>query len=182
MTYIFHHTYKGLRADGKEVVIPFGTELEVINNMVVHENALFCYTTSDVAQHYLSRNDDGQGLLRGKYVYSIAFRPRQRINSDGHVNRFTEKELEEINNNWTKFIRTEFRDVLIFNNDFFNAEIEDLEAFAKAINIKIDSNYVYKEDPDDIFEEHQYFVTINDKPQFTLDANENENIIFQTGE
>ena len=126
---------------------------------------------------YLVNNDDNQGLEKGKYIYATAFAKRKRIHSNGSLNRFSENEIEVLTKFWNSYF-----DGKNFTLKYFNAEIEDLEAFAKAVNIKIDMNYVYKEDPDDIFEEHQYFVTTKDKPQFTLDANENENIIFQTGE
>ena len=137
MTYIIHHRYRGKTACAKEVNVPYGTEFEGKDNMILDGSSLFCYTTSEVAHKYFARNDDGQGLRRGALTYEIAYSNRERFNKEGNRRqRFTDEEIEMLERNWSKFLIPDI-DVILFNHDFFNAEIEDLEKLADALNIRV---------------------------------------------
>lgn len=137
MNYITHHRYRGKTACAKEVNIPYGTEFECKDNMILDANGMFCYATSEVAHKYLARNDDGKGLRRGALTYEIAYSNRERYNKDGNRRqRFTDEEIELIETKWNKFLIPDI-DVVLFNHDFFNADVEELEQMAKDLNIVV---------------------------------------------
>lgn len=141
--YIVHRKYIGKILDGsnKDVTLNRGTKAFLVeeNGFIFIENAIpVCAQDSLIAHEYFCRNDDGKGLIRGKLTWAIAFAQRSRISKDGHANRFSDEELNEINTNWKHFTRSDTPEVIIFNTDFFNADIDILKQFAKAININVD--------------------------------------------
>ena len=138
MQYIVHHRYRGKTMAAKEVNFPYGTTFELINgNCIVKDGAAICYNTSEVAHKYFARNDDGNGLKRGALTYESAYSNRERYNKEGNRRqRFTDEEIELIEKNWSKFLIPDI-DVILFNHDFFNAEIDDLEKMAKELNITV---------------------------------------------
>lgn len=137
MEYIVHHRYRGKTACAKEVNIPYGTTFETIGNFIAMDNAALCYTTSEVAHKYFARNDDGKGLRRGALTYEIAYSNRERYNKDGNRRqRFTDDEIELIEKKWNKFLIPDI-DVILFNHDFFNADVDELEQMAKDLNIRV---------------------------------------------
>ena len=106
------------------------TELIHINEFPI------CHKDSEVANMYFCRDDDNQGWLRHKYTYAIAYSKRQRIHKDGTVSRLTEEETDIIISKWKHFIK-DVPDVILFNSNFFNATIEDLQKLAREININV---------------------------------------------
>lgn len=110
------------------------------NELIFIEDVPVCYMNSYVSHEYFCRDDDEQGWLRHAYTYAIAKANRQRILSDGAVSRFTEEESNTITNRWGHFIRQDCPGVILFNTNFFNATIEDLQQMAKEINIKVKLN------------------------------------------
>lgn len=79
---------------------------------------------------HFARNDDGNGLYRGKLTYSIAYASRKPNKENEY--RFTENEISWLRKNYSKYLRED--DVaVIFNYDFFNADICELEKIAKKI-------------------------------------------------
>ena len=110
------------------------------NELIFIEDVPVCYMNSYVSHEYFCRDDDEQGWLRHVYTYTIAKANRQRILSDGSVSRFTEEESNTIINRWGHFIRQDCPGVILFNTNFFNATIEDLQQMAKEINIKVKLN------------------------------------------
>jgi len=111
--------------------------LDPYNQMICIDAIPICHMGSQVSQDYFCRDDDNQGWLRHAYTYAIAYANRQRIHSDGIVSRFTEQEIETIITRWNHFLAQDCPGVIIFNINFFNATIEDLQQMAKEINIKI---------------------------------------------
>lgn len=141
--YIVHRDYTGatLSSKGEDITLSRGTKMFLMEDtgyIFLEGFVPVCTQHSYVADQYFCRDDDNNGLMRGKLTWAIAFANRQRIHSDGMVSRFSEEELEEICNNWKKFIREDCPDVILFNTDFFNADINELKQFAKSINIKVD--------------------------------------------
>lgn len=135
--YIVHHRYRGKTAACKEVNVPYGTEFPCQNNMILDGNSMFCYATSEVAHKFFARNDDGKGLRRGALTYAIAYSNRERFNKEGNRRqRFTDEEIEILERDWKKFLIPDI-DVVLFNHDFFNADVEELEKMAKDLNIVV---------------------------------------------
>ena len=104
---------------------------------LIHINEIpICHKDSEVANMYFCRDDDNQGQLRHKYTYAIAYSKRQRIHRDGTVSRLTEEETDIVVSRWKHFIK-DVPDAILFNSNFFNATIEDLQKLAQEINIRI---------------------------------------------
>ena len=105
---------------GYRLNIPRGTKLIEENAVIKTEKGEnICYTTSENAKRYFSRNEDGCGLERGEITYKIAFSQKRK------EYRFSEKEIKLLIDKWKKFIKSDC-DYILFNDDFFNANILEL--------------------------------------------------------
>jgi len=138
MQYITHHRLRGKAACGLELNVPYATSFSTIGNFIAtNDSKAICYTTSEMAHKYFARNDDGQGLRRGALTYAIAYSQRHRTNTEGNrAQRFTDEEIETLERDWSKYLIPDIS-VILFNHDFFNAEVDDLEKMAKALNIVV---------------------------------------------
>lgn len=137
MKYIVHHRYKGLDAGGKPMNVRYGTEYETIGDFIATpEGRGICFTTSETAQRYFAVNDDGWGLERGALTYAIAYSNRARDWSDKSFHRFSEAEVELLEKEWGHWLRQDV-DTIIFNDDFFAAQPEELQRLADALKIKV---------------------------------------------
>lgn len=116
--------------------IRYGTELETVGDFIAQERRAICFTTSEVARRYFAVNDDGRGLERGALTHAIAYGHRVRKRSDGSVHRFAEAEVEMLERSWGHWLRQDV-DTILFNNDFFAAQPEDLQRLADALKIKV---------------------------------------------
>lgn len=133
MKYITHHRFKELAACGEVLNIPYGTELETVGNFIITlQGKIVCSMTSENAKLHFARNDDGRGLERGKLTYAIAY--SRRIKENGF--RFSESEVKMLEQEWFHFLRKDV-DTILFNENFFTAEPEELQRLAEALNIKI---------------------------------------------
>ena len=131
--YITHHRFKGLALCGKELNIPYGTALEVVGNyLITLSGEPVCIVTSENARKHFARNDDGRGLERGALTYAIAYGSR---NTDSGY-RFIEKEIELLQQDWARFLRKNVP-VILFNEDFFSAPVDELQELADVLKIKI---------------------------------------------
>lgn len=136
MNYVTHHRYKELALCGERLNIPYGTELHTEGvGLVTEEGRLVCYSTSENAKKHFARNDDGKGLERGTLTYAIAYSHRERRSAAGRLQRFSDEEIEVLERDWGHFLRQDL-EVILFNEDFFAAEPEELRKLAAALNIK----------------------------------------------
>ncbi len=132
MKYVTHHRFKELALCGERLNIPYGTELDTEGySIVMPDGRAICYSTSENAKKHFSRNDDGRGLERGALTYAIAYSRRDA----GNGFRFSEAEAEILTRDWGHFLRPDV-DVILFNEDFFAAEPEELQKLAAALKIK----------------------------------------------
>ena len=137
MEYVNHRRVKGKVLCGKEVNIPAGTVFECNNKLIKLGNDAICYSTSQMGHENFARNDDGNGMERGAYTYEIAFSNRKRFNKDKtRRQRFSDNEIETLCNKWEKFLIPDI-DVVLFNNDFFEADLEELKKMAADIHIRV---------------------------------------------
>ena len=83
-----------------------------------------CSINSSDAYRYFARDDDGQGMERGRLTYAIAYAPRHPNKDNGF--RFTEAERDMLENEYGDWLRND-TSTLIFNYDFFNAEVGELQ-------------------------------------------------------
>lgn len=132
MKYVTHHRFKELALCGERLNIPYGTELDTEGySIVMPDGRVICYSTSENAKKHFARNDDGRGLERGALTYAIAYSRRDA----GNGFRFSEAEAEILTRDWGHFLRPDV-DVILFNEDFFAAEPEELQKLAAALKIK----------------------------------------------
>lgn len=155
MDYIVTKRFKGKSICGN-VNLAYGTECEEQGNTIYFDGKPLCFATSENAHQYFSRNDDGQGEKRGALVREIMGRLTENNIKyfDGDNSPFgggkiyqekfaaykaREKErLSAWDRVWEdlsirKYKRVEFADFWLFNHDFYNAPIADLEYILKVV-------------------------------------------------
>lgn len=133
MTYITHHRFKDKALCWERLNIPYGTELECAGEtLITSDRRAVCYRTSENAKRHFARNDDGKGLERGQLTYAIAYSNR----NEGNGFRFSDDEVKLLVRDWSRFLKPDL-DFIMFNDDFFAADIEDLKRLADALKIKI---------------------------------------------
>ncbi len=133
MEYVVHRRFRAKAACGELMNIPYGAKFETIGDFIATpDGKAICFTTSEAAQQYFARNDDGQGLERGKLTYAIAYAPRRA----GNGFRFTDDEIVMLEKHWSHFLMDDV-DTILFNEDFFNAQVPELAMLAAALNIKV---------------------------------------------
>lgn len=137
MKYVTHHRFKELALCGERLNIPCGTELHTEGYILISpEGKAVCYWTSENAKKHFARNDDGRGLERGALTYAIAYSNRERYSADGRRQRFGDDEIEMLEREWGHFLRQDV-EVILFNEDFFAAEPEELQKLADELKIKV---------------------------------------------
>lgn len=118
MKYIIHTRFKGKAICG-EVNLPALTECDAVFKMISKDHQPLCLTTSENAHNYFARNDDGRGLERGQLIKDIKNLLASKDNQE-RWNKIWEDEFCQ------KFKRSDNSD-WIWNQDFYDAEIEDLQ-------------------------------------------------------
>lgn len=127
MKYITHRRFKE-RAICGDVNIPAMTECEERNNMIYYKEKAICLVTSENAHTYFAVNEDGNGLRRGELIKSITSLLRRK--DDKHQTRW-DKVWDDPK--CQKYKRPEHSDHWLWNNEFYTAEIADLEYILKLI-------------------------------------------------
>lgn len=134
-TYICTKPFNGIAETGKTVHIKQGETLDCIAGRIARHNASVCLTTSYVAHQHFAINDDGRGMERGLLTYAIAFEPREREHDDGYVYRFSQDELDMLCEHYEHWLKQ--KAPLLFNHDFFQADVDALKELAEKLDIKI---------------------------------------------
>ena len=128
MDYICFNRFKQNALCG-EVNIPYGTKLDETNNVIRYRGNPICYTTSQNAYDYFARNDDGKGLERGKQTSEIIKLLNNR--KDGKYQVRWDRIWGDLS--LLKYKRPEHPDHWLWNFDFFNASIEELNRIKSMI-------------------------------------------------
>lgn len=127
MNYIVHTRFKGNAVCGS-VNLPAMTEVQVEGNVVYYDGIPLCALTSDNGKRHFARNDDGNGMERGKLTRSI-------------YNRLAKRD-EQYQARWDKvwadpvcqpYKRADHADYWLWNRAFFDAPIEDLRHIEKLV-------------------------------------------------
>lgn len=129
--YIVYKRFKSKAWCG-DINIPAMAECVAIDNVIVYNNLPICYTTSENAHQHFARNDDEQGMKRGKLISSIQKKLAKR--DDNYQKRWDKIWEDPI---CQKFKREQHEDHWLWNHDFFNAHIFDLNYIANLIDAKI---------------------------------------------
>lgn len=114
------------------VNIPWGAVLEEQDGLLFWRGEAVCTTTSQDAYDFFSRDDDGQGEVRGRLVGAIMARLERR--DRGYQARW-DKMWED--SRCQKYRRPEHKDWWLWNHAFFNAPVEDLQHIAGLIGVRV---------------------------------------------
>ena len=112
-----------------EVNIRYGTKLDETNNVISYCGNPICYIKSQNAYDYFARNDDGKGLERGKLTSEIIKLLNNR--NDGKYQDRWDRIWGDLS--LLKYKRPEHPDHWLWNYDFFNASIEELNRIKSMI-------------------------------------------------
>ena len=123
MTYLVTRRFKAKTMSGI-VNLPYGTACELRGETIYHGGKPLCFVASENAHNYFSRNDDGHGERRGELVREIM--GRLKGNQEAWDRIWSNLSIR-------KYKRKEFADYWLFNHDFYNAPVEDLEYILKIV-------------------------------------------------
>ena len=130
MQYITHRRFKGNAICG-QINIPALSVCEGKEGTIYFNGKPICFDTSENAHQFFSRNDDGQGVERGKLTQAIQDKLSKR---DGtYQDRWDKVWADPV---CQKYKRKEYDDFWLWNHEFFNAGIEDLKYIANLIGAK----------------------------------------------
>lgn len=113
------------------VNIPFGTLLEARDGLLFCNEQPLCAVTGQNAYDYFSQDDDGQGRMRGRLVAAIVARLEKR--DAGYQARW-DKVWEAPT--CQKYRRPEHENFWLWNHDFYNAPVDDLQHIAELIDAR----------------------------------------------
>lgn len=114
------------------VNIPWGASLEVRDAILYWNGVAVCGITCQNAYDYFSQDDDGQGQLRGKLVGAIMSTLEKR---DTRYQERWNKVWEDPR--CQRYKRPEHKDWWVWNYDFYNAPILDLQHIASLVGAKV---------------------------------------------
>lgn len=127
MRYIVHRRFRHKCICG-EVNLPAMTECESIGDMIRWDGKDICVIYSFNAHQYFARNNDGSGMLRGRLTQAIQ-KALERRDKD-YQNRWDKIWKDDISK---QYKRPERPDYWLWNHDFYNAPIDDLQHIASLI-------------------------------------------------
>lgn len=130
MQYITYRRFKANTFSGP-VNIPAMSSCYEAGGIIFYRGKPISFVTSEDAHQYFARNDDSQGMVRGKLTQAIQKTLEKR---DAHYQ-------ERWNKVWAsplcqKFKRPEDDNYWLWNHDFFQAEIHELRRIASLVGAK----------------------------------------------
>ena len=124
MNYICIFEYSGKAINCKHVTIPYGAEMTDNGNYIFDaDKNPICRIDSQVGHMYFANNDDGNGLERGAIIRKLTIDCK-----------YSDEQVNIIFDNYSDFLQsTEF---LLFNNDFYRADIDTLRTLIHDLGIE----------------------------------------------
>ena len=124
---------KRMRLEGirGRVNLPYGTEVEAVDGMIIHKGAAVCAVTSRNAHQYLARNDDWKGLERGALTMAITSTLEKR--DKGYQDRWDLVWEDETSQ---KYRHPDHEDFFLWGHAFYEAPVEDLQHIADLIGAR----------------------------------------------
>ena len=123
-TYIVTKKFSGHVICG-DIVLQAGIQLPTSQGYILCPEGPVCVVTSQNAYDYFAQNDDGNGERRGFLTQDILRRLRKLKPSAQRYDHIWGKIWEDAI--CLKYKRPEHADHWLWNYDFYNAKIEDLE-------------------------------------------------------
>lgn len=131
MKFITHQRYKGNTICG-HINIPAMTEVEEKDGLIIYNFLPVCVARSKVGTSHFCRDDDCRGMERGKLTREIMRRlvrhGREDQQNDEKWNKIWEDDLCK------KYKRSDFSDYWLWDYNFYQAPIEDLQYILQLIN------------------------------------------------
>ena len=130
MQYIVHRRFKNKAICG-EVNLPAMTVCESDGELITHNGLPVCATASENAHQFFARDNDGKGMHRGTLTRAIQ-------NTLAKHDKYHQDRWARVweNERCQQYKRTEYADYWLWNHDFFNAPIEDLQYIAALVGAK----------------------------------------------
>lgn len=135
MDYITIKRYKRNDASG-QFNIPYGSVLKEFNGQLFYNNKRVCSDHSAVMREYFARNDDGNGLKRGKLTQSIVNKLKIRL---GETQEEYDKRWEPVWNDpvCEKYHKDHCENMFLWSIEFYNAPLLDLYHIAALVGAKV---------------------------------------------
>ena len=130
--YVVTKRYKKLAQCGN-VNIPYGTECIAVNSHIVCDKVIICFVASQDAFDYFSQNDDGNGLERGRLTQTIIKRLERKEYDITYQERWDKVWADPV---CQKYKRSDFADHWLWNYEFYNAPLFDLQYISKLVGAK----------------------------------------------
>lgn len=130
MKYIVHKRFK-TKAFCGDVNIPATTALESMADIIFYDGKPICLETSENAHQFFARNDDGNGMQRGRLTQAIQKKLAKR--DKRHQDRWDKVWDDPV---CQLYKRVEYDDHWLWNHDFFNADIDVLKHIAELVDAK----------------------------------------------
>jgi hypothetical protein len=121
MKYITYKRFKDKALCGN-VNIPAMTECQEYNGILFYNSIPLCLATSENAHTYFAINEDGMGLKRGAIIYDITTMLKRKDSK--YQNRWDKVWEDKL---CQKYKRHEHPEHWLWNHEFYNADINDLE-------------------------------------------------------
>lgn len=114
------------------VNLAYGSHAQCVDGVLYTGDNALCGDHSQNAYDFFARNDDGNGLIRGKLTQAIRKTLEKR--DKFHQDRWDKVWEDPI---CQKYKRAEHADYWLWNHEFFNANIPDLRQIAALVGVKI---------------------------------------------
>lgn len=122
-----------------EVNLPYGTKCTVVDfgntKAIACDKGIVCCVGSQDAFNYFSQNDDGNGKARSKLIRKI-FKTLEKLKKNDYK-KYNEVWYEIWHDDLClKYKRIDHDDFWVWNYDFYNAPLSDLQYIAKLVGAK----------------------------------------------
>lgn len=123
------------KGNGGMFNIPYGTTVQESGGAVFYNGKEIARIKSAACHEYFARNDDGEGLERGRLTQAInaALQLRKGESNDERDQRWEPVFQDAV---CQSYRRKEHADTFLWNHDFYNAPIDDLRHIAALAGAK----------------------------------------------
>ena len=122
MNYIAYKTFEGKALCG-DIIVPKEAECICPKSIIKYNGKSICFNTSANAHEYFMRNDDGKGMERGDLINEIF----DLLNTEDEALAKARWEAVEEDETCQKYRKDNTPGTWLWNHDFYNADIADLE-------------------------------------------------------
>jgi len=135
--YVVIKRFKGNTISGF-LNLPYGTVCQVSDcgdnqKAIVCDKGIVCNVVSDVAFRFFAQNDDGNGFERSRLTHAILKRLEPKEYDTSHQDRW-DKVWDDVI--CQKYKDTDFTDHWLWNYEFYNAPLFDLQYIARLVGAK----------------------------------------------